>query len=88
MIKRFNITVLDGHCLAAMSAHGEGSYVRYADIADLLEEKTLEQHRAEFEEWAKSVELHLGRVSSRDLYISNETYFAWIAWKAARGVTE
>lgn len=93
MIKRFNITVLDGQCLTAMSAHSEGSYVRYADIAHLLEEKTLEQHREEFEEWCDKE----GYDTYRHLDINHEpfgvygyntTHELWEAWKAARGVTE
>ena len=87
MIKRFNITVLDGHCLAAMSAHSEGSYVRYADIVHLLEEKTLEQHRAEFDKFATSHGLSVSKTDV-DLHISHTVGWMWQAWKAARGVEQ
>lgn len=82
MIKRFNITVLDGQCLAVMSAHSEGSYVRYADIARLLEEKTLEQHREGFEAFQQ----HDLERCNEGFYISISTMIAWSVWQAARGL--
>lgn len=87
MIKRFNITILDGYCLASMATHSEGIYVRYADIAHLLEEKTLEQHRAEFEQWATSVGYNTDKVAGIS-YRHAEITRLWKAWKAAKGVKE
>ena len=87
VIKRFNITILDGQCLAAMSTHSTGEYVRYSDVSDLLEEKTLEQHRAEFEQWATSVGYDTDKVAGIS-YRHAEIARLWKAWKAAKGVKE
>ena len=87
MIKRFNIAILDGYCLAAMSAHGEGDYVRYSDVSDLLEEKTVEEHLAEFEQWATSVGYNTDKVAGIS-YKHAEITRLWKAWKAAKGVKE
>lgn len=90
MIKRYT---LYRHGRAPnMFNHGDGDYVRYADIAHLLEEKTLEQHRAEFELWLSNVETRgaadFERYVEDGFYMDWDVQRAWISWKAARGITE
>lgn len=76
----------------------DGDYYKAADVDAILESigaggvngritgKTLDQHRAEFEKWAKSLDIGLRKVGT--YYVSNEAYWAWLTWKAAKGIKE
>lgn len=87
MIKRYDIDPRPGHF--DLVRDDDGYYVRYADIAHLLEEKTLEQHMEEFEVWAQREGLSIAiSLVNDDFYANLDTIKAWQAWKAARGVTE
>jgi len=74
-----------------------GEFVRYKDVENLLEaigaggvsgritQKTLEQHRVEFDKFALSHGLSVIKTNS-DLHMSHTVSWMWKAWKAARGV--
>lgn len=86
MIERYDIDPrLEYYGLARDDS---GDYVRYADIAYLLEEKTIEQHRAEFERWTRGhyflCEVTLHREG--DNYSDLDMDLAWEVWKASRGI--
>lgn len=88
MIKRYAMKMV-GSIATSVESEG-GAYVRYADIARLLEEKTLEQHRAEFELFCGKHGLSVKQDMSTGsgLFNSHVVGWMWKAWKAARGVTE
>ena len=82
-----------------------GDYVRYDEHQEIMESigaggvsgritrKTLEQHRAEFEEWADGEGYDLYRhldINHDPIgdYMDTLTEVAWSSWKAARGITE
>ena len=81
MIKRYEMKML-----GPVESEG-GAYVRYADIDHLLEEKTLEQHRSEFDKFATSHGLSVSKTDT-DLHISHTVGWMWQAWKAAKGIKE
>lgn len=56
--------------------------VRVGSVAD---DKALEQHRAEFEEWAGS---KADKSRGENYYKDFETQYDWTIWKAARGISE
>lgn len=66
--------------------------VRAEQIRDSVANKTIEQHRAEFELWLSSVETRgatdFERYMEDGFYMDWDVQRAWISWKAARGITE
>lgn len=62
----------------------QGDYVRHDAMSHLTEEKTIEQHRAEFEGWT----VNSTKKDSDGEYDHYHTSLEWQAWKAARGVKE
>lgn len=73
-----------------------GEFYRCADIDPLLESigaggvsgkstKTIEQHRAEFEEWAKNKGYSV-HMSPSWGYLHGYVEMYWQAWQAARGL--
>lgn len=80
----------------------DGDYVRYEDYAAAMEsigaggvsgritQKTLEQHREEFEGFCRANGLNAKQDTrtGSGLFNSHVVGWMWKAWKAARGVTE
>ena len=85
MIKRYDIDPRPGHF--DLVRDDDGYYVRYADISHMIEEKTLEHHRAEFYKFATSHGLSVSKTDT-DLHISHTVGWMWQAWKAAKGIKE
>lgn len=87
MIKRYTPHYYEVGEIAAMAEYENGGYVRYADIAHLLKENTIDEHRAEFERFASSHGLSVSKTDT-DLHASHTVGWMWKAWKAAKGVKE
>lgn len=62
----------------------QGDYVRHDAVSHLIEEKTIEQHRSEFEQWAAKEGLRMTRRSDGK-YVAPFTAIAWRTWLAAKG---
>lgn len=94
MTQRYKITTqitptLNGRydTVAIAVPDDQGDYVRHDAVSHLTEEKTLDQHRAEFDKFATSHGLSVSKTDA-DLHVSHTVGWMWKAWKAARGVTE
>ena len=105
MIKRYRlITNLGGDLKVntTLVPDDEGGYVLYDDHVAILEsigaggvsgritQKTLEQHREEFEGFCSANGLNTKQDTrtGSGLFNSHVVGWMWKAWKAARGVTE
>ena len=97
MTQRYKITtqitptLSGGYDTAAIAVpNDQGDFVLYDAVSHLAKEKTIEQHRAEFEEWARShyflCELTLHR--DGEDYSDSDIGLAWESWKAAKGIEE
>lgn len=87
MIKRYKITtqitptLSGGYDVVAIAVpDDQGEYVRHDAVSHLIEDKSLEQHRAEFE--ASWDHIHSHGIDG------GWEAIAWAAWKAARGVKD
>lgn len=103
MIKRFDFVdttdATNADITGVMQESEEGAYVLYSDHKRLLDaahkalesqdDKTVEQHRAEFEEWvARAYVISGGGVLAlqKGGYKHKLIREMWRAWKAARGL--
>ena len=91
MIKRYKITTQitptlsgDYDVVAIAVPDDQGDYVRHDAVSHLIEEKSLEQHRAEFEAFQQ----HDLERCNEGFYIRINTMIAWSVWRAARGVKD
>lgn len=79
----------------------DGGYVRYEDYAAAMESigaggvsgritsKSIDEHRAEFEEWyLDHIKPKLRPEKGVVYYTNNPSFVAWKAWKQARGIRE
>lgn len=97
MIKRHTIYTHDG--MPYMAQHEQGEYVRYIDHKCLLDAahgalelqqgKTVDEHKAEFEDWyAENIASKIRAEYDDNYYRHKPEYAAWQAWKAAKGIKE
>lgn len=91
MIQRYKFTTQltptlnGGYDVVAIAVpDDQGDYVRHDAVSHLTEEKTIEQHRSEFEQWAAKEGLRMTKRGDGQ-YVAPFTAIAWKAWQAAKG---
>ena len=77
-------TLNGGYAVEAIAVpDGQGDFVRYDSVSHLTEEKTIEQHRSEFEQWAAKEGLRMTKRGDGQ-YVAPFTAIAWRAWQEAK----